>query len=380
MENTDNSDKPRRGRRAGSLIFFLTLVRCALPTRQVVLEQLCNLLPIAYYAIGLEKHRDGTNHYHVFIELTVAMVLKELTPVLQSHFACNIQPVRNRRNVLHYLSKEDSDTLHNVSDSSLHVNYRICKWLKRVRRFSLLDPFVMSLGPSYYKYLERMFNEYRQKNTCNMWNPPTVTYDCWYNDVLEWLNDFVRSPYSHKKKQLFLWGESNIGKTSCIRSITRGMRVYTPDVGGFAFGDLIAGYYDIIIFEEFEFSNYNESTLKRLLEGEPTRLAVKGLVGNVVSWQKPIVMVSNHCPSGFPWFLNRVKVVEAVGAYWQSHSFPVVKAEVSSPPKVIEISSDSETEVSVIPETSPPCSPSVSTSSSDFETPYTPRFYMETQS
>lgn len=370
------SDKKSAGRKAGGVIFFLTLVRSALPSRESVLEFLCNLLPVIYYAIGLEKHHDGSNHYHVFIELSVSMTLTDLTPVLISHCACNVQSVRNRRSVLHYLSKEDANTLHNVSDSSLHVNYRIHKWLKRTRTFSLLDPFVMSLGPSYYKYLEAMFLENQSRKCTNTWVPITCAYIGWYLAVAEWLNDFMLTRYCHKKKQLFLWGESNIGKTSCVRCVTSGLRVYTPDIGSFAFGDLTLDYYDIIVFEEFEFSNYNESTLKRLLEGDTVRLAIKGRVGRVLKWQKPIIMVSNHCPSGYPWFLNRVKVVEAVGPFWCEDRVPMVKSEIQREETVdLTISSEEEDNVPPSSVASSYCSESPSCSSSSF---YNPGFYLET--
>jgi len=44
-------------------------------------------------------------------------------------------------------------------------------------------------------------------------------FNNWRDDVITWLEDWVVNGYSHKKKQLYLHGESNTGKSSFINHL-----------------------------------------------------------------------------------------------------------------------------------------------------------------
>ena len=44
-------------------------------------------------------------------------------------------------------------------------------------------------------------------------------FNNWRDDVITWLEDWVVNGYSHKKKQLYLHGESNTGKNSFINHL-----------------------------------------------------------------------------------------------------------------------------------------------------------------
>lgn len=353
-----------RGDRSPSC-FYGTLPRCSL-TRTYVLDILLLLFPVLDYVISRERHSDGFPHVHFFVRLTVCMPIKDFAEVLRSHIesgALNVLTCKNVARVISYITKEDTEPLYNVSLSQLHFNVQLHKWLLSTRRlsfndFPIRDSFVVR-HKYCYKYIKEAFIDFhgRLRLGCPMYC--RESYEGWYNDVVSWYNDWFLNKWVAKKRQLYLYGHSNIGKSTCINKVLNGMRIFYPDYGLFAFGDLNDNY-DIIVFEEFDSSLYNMGIVKRLIEGADVRISVKSSLGRVIHWRKPVVFVSNELPGHDQSFLNRLKVVEAVGEFWREVRVTLVKPEVPGEEEaadVIEISSDeAEDDTETPPSNSLSCS------------------------
>lgn len=88
--------------------FFLTYpqVNELLPTKESLLEQIQILVPVQEYCISEEKHQDGGRHFHAYIELTHKKNIRQADFFdIRDHHP-NVQPVRNRNQVLKYIRKD----------------------------------------------------------------------------------------------------------------------------------------------------------------------------------------------------------------------------------------------------------------------------------
>lgn len=154
---------------------------------------------------------------------------------------------------------------------------------------------------------------------------------------------------------MYLWGESNVGKSCLVENVIgKGMMKYVFEVGDgrFAFDGLRHDYHKIILFEEFDWYQWKHSSryLKRLLEGRRFSADLKGKTPAMIEWaNKPVIMVSNFMLIDDPAIVNRLHIVKAEGKYFENGVQAYVKKEVdeeenvsSQEEEVIELSSEEE--------------------------------------
>lgn len=103
----------------------------------------------------------------------------------------------------------------------LRFYYKIYHWSQRTSKFSYADPFVLNARRDHnlvnLAYQDFKVERFRLKSL----KPLVVLkrFNNWRDEVIDWYNDWVNNGYSHKKKQLYLFGESNTGKTYFINEI-----------------------------------------------------------------------------------------------------------------------------------------------------------------
>lgn len=81
-----------------------------------------------------------------------------------------------------------------------------------------------------------------------------------------------------KKRQLYLWGPSNVGKSSLVESLIGKVNmkfVFYPGVGKFFMQGFDPYFHKFFLFEEFKLHFYPVNMLKRLLEGREYAYPVK---------------------------------------------------------------------------------------------------------
>lgn len=85
-------------------------------------------------------------------------------------------------------------------------------------KFEISDPFV-TFHRNSYVFLEKLHARIR-KSLVNMISlqPYKINkrFGNWRDRVVDWFNDWVINGFVHKKKQLFLHGKQDTGKTSFI--------------------------------------------------------------------------------------------------------------------------------------------------------------------
>lgn len=97
--------------------------------------------------------------------------------------------------------------------------------------------------------------------------------------------------------------------------------VYYPGVGKFFMQSFDVYFHKVIIFEEFNFSFYQPSFLKRLLENQTYAYPVKCSNDNIFNFNGPIIFISNEdirdvCSDEA--LLGRLLIVTAYNAFVSS--------------------------------------------------------------
>lgn len=287
-------------------------------------------------------------HIHCWLNFLEDINCVEIRELLEIYFPdCNydIQPCRSSRNTLKYISKEDKHLLTNVSTSKLSFNYQLFIWAEKTETFSFTDPFVVN-NHQKYLFLQKYHAEFRSKIPVEFeLKPFEVTYSGWAMDVILWFNEAINNT-KHKFPMLYLYGDTNVGKTSLIELLIgdKNMKyVFYPDIGKFAFQDLYPNFHKIILFEEFDCKYHCTGNLKRLLERKPFKASVKCSVGRIIDFKGLIIFVSNFDSFEDEALRSRVKYVHASSPFWLEEKVLLPKTEVQVSDQeeieIVEISS-----------------------------------------
>lgn len=145
--------------------------------------------------------------------------------------------------------------------------------------------------------------------------------DNWHKKVVDWFNDWVINGYRHKKKQLYLWGPSNTGKSTFINTLIElSLKISaqetieninedefdlnyedqimrpTPNDKCFAWQSYNEKQHNLVVIEEFHVSEYCVADMKKLLAGETFVANVKNGRSRKIKLQMPMVLISNFDP------------------------------------------------------------------------------------
>lgn len=124
-----------------------------------------------------------------------------------------------------------------------------------------------------------------------------VSAGCYWPRVVEnWWNTFINNPVVHKRRQLYLFGETDTGKTSCINAIVSGLCVYRPSNDQWPFSGLRHDH-QAIVWDEFKPTAHNDHTysqINQVIAGEQCRVSVKGAPSIEVHFTGPVIFVSNY--------------------------------------------------------------------------------------
>lgn len=349
----------KKTRNRPGTLFFVTL--SVLNISSNIRRDFVNIFDdLVSYCCCLEnswKSSEVSWHIHCFLEFKCKILLVDLREFIVCNFPdlkLDIQSVRNRSNCLKYISKEDTSLYTNIKSSCLNFNYRVFEWAKRSYKFDVTDPFVVE-HRFCYRYLNKYFDQYKRNCKFDKWDDLYPCVDAFQNWSLEcavWWNTYYKK-YTVKRPALYLYGKSNVGKSSFIESLIgpRNLKyVFYPGVGKFFMQDFDEQYHKVIVFEEFDYQYCCVSMLKRLLEGKAYSYPVKCMSDRVIEFRGPIIFVSNYREITEEAVLNRLKIVHADVPYWHHEKARIPKVEDDSDkenhPETCAISSSSGEESS----------------------------------
>lgn len=292
-----------------------------------------------------------SEHLHCFLEFSDGYLLSDLVNILRDlffeHFvSIDVQNCRSKQDVLRYISKEDRNVYYNCKITQLSINYQIYYWAANTPQFKYSDSFVIT-HRNQYRYIERVHNEIRQEiRALEFVEFPRLcsTYIGWPLQAARAWYYMLDNRKKKKVRKLYLYGGTNCGKSTYIEKLIGFENlqfVFYPGVGKFFMQGFNSVLHRVILFEEFNLNFYPQSMLKRLLEGRPYSYPVKCEQDKSISFNGPIVFVSNFFEINDDALLSRLTVINADRPYWEEEEMAKIK-EINSTEEVVSLVSEEE--------------------------------------
>lgn len=353
ISSVENNSKSKRKRCKPGRQFFVTLELFEIyaAVREDFVQAFEDL---ATYCVAVERSvvsKRVSFHLHAFLEFNDKYLLTDIRQHIVSCFPDNhldIQACKSRKSTLKYITKEDIHCYFNCKLSELHFNKRVFEWASNTDKFDHTDPFVVEHRFS-YNYLHKYFIDHKFSA---IKDKPLVkfpyAYHNWTLDCVIWWNKKICSS-KVKDKQLYLYGDSNVGKSTFVEKMIGSAMpfVFQPGCGKFFMQGFRKGFHKVILFEEFEYNYYPTGLLKRLLEGRLASYPVKCGPDMSIAFNGPIIFVSNFENVVDNALRNRMLFVSAQTPFWEAIQACLPKEEDSSDSE-ISISSDSDDETPLV--------------------------------
>lgn len=335
----------RKSRKPGRLFFVTLNLECEV-YEDIRKDFVAVFQDLITYVCAIEKSDNSelvSNHLHCFLEFGSEIFVDDLRKFVVDNFeeVCNkidVQPCRSRRNCIKYCSKEDEGVYYNCKTSELHIYFRTIKWAATREEFRYKDPFVFEQR-NQYRYIEKVYQDVRSCiNAAKFkgFEMCRMGFSGWAMQcALAW-NQMLRDAAQKKSKgqKLYLWGNTNVGKSTLIESFFGGSidlpEVYCPGVGKFFMGEFDPLVHKAIVFEEFEYKYYPIALLKRLVEGRRGTYMVKCCPTKSFAFHGPIIFVSNYEEITDVAFRSRLTIVNATTPYWMEDKVEIPSTEEGS--------------------------------------------------
>lgn len=316
------ADKDKRVRRPGTS-FCVTVALDVVESKDVFYEWLHCALgdSLLEYCICVEDYKDSTGkHIHCYLKTEKEYYLDFLRAKFVQRFkdvrTLDLQPCKRSIDWLRYITKEDADPLTNMRSSQFNFYYHLVHFARRSSSsvIDVTDPFVVKNWQK-LKLIERFVYEYRLKDqgipVLRKYDKPFIAFS-WAWQVVNWYNRNYENK-EVRKNQLYLWGDTNIGKSTLIEEIIRGANVCQPFPSEFGFSGYLPGRTQVILFEEFEWSVWRPFNyiLKRIVEGRRVEVNVKGKPPMLIEHRGLVIFVSNENNVSDEALISRLIMVRA---------------------------------------------------------------------
>lgn len=346
MAHMSQSTMFRHGSTRASHNFAVTVKHVSL-SKQIVFELLTDLCESLVVSEEGHNTRANSLHHHVYMKTRQEHKISDIRRIIYTIYHDNeyasreqeervyVATVRKMKHYLKYITKEDTSPLFfGINDHDLSFAYKAIKWAENTDEYKASDPFVLS-HPNYYKLLEQVHAAVKsESNACTI--QPLRVYEhlrnehehqeLWKLQVIDWWNDWVRNGWHHKKKQLYLHGPPNTGKTYFIDHLLQrtigdsfNMQVFTPAPSEhkFAWADFEPNVHNVLKIDEFNLNEFNVNELKKAMEGQEFTINRKFQKSKRVHLRMPMIFISNLRPpssdmlnSSKSGFAERVIVVD----------------------------------------------------------------------
>lgn len=307
------------------------------------------------YVVALENHHDAEGrvtgcHIHAFFKTEVPILLTDLRHHLCASLgenfvnrlnpAINLQPITEAdvRSKVEYATKEDlSAVIVGVPLSYASLYFRQYVYIKTHRVFCYNDPLVFECKHE-LPYLLKRHSEFWEKQDFakvedeqrianqEFTRKHAINGGTWVDDLNTWIQaaSFMLSqehhlqtaPTTYKQRNLYLWGDSGVGKTTTLEMLLPSLAnvCFTPtsNEATFAYSGLNSATRAIYIpdADKIFFANHRETVL-RLAEGKVLSIASKFSGPLKMAFHGLFVVVSNYQPPVDPAFVNRFTIIHA---------------------------------------------------------------------
>lgn len=343
--------------RLSSTSIFLTFPRCAVPGAPVLraLELLATSkhTTILFAVVGVEAHEDGSPHLHVFakfgrrVNFSGPSGIAALDSLVGQHGDYEVP--RSAVDCVRYCIKGGCyeelgfDAREFVTAGETRKSTKSAIYAKMIINGSSSCD-VMETDPGYFmlhkSHIEAFESFVERKNMrddrggfpVDLPDDLEVDTGTVSHLVYDWMKSNLLCARVFKKKQLYLWGPPDMGKTSFVLLLASYLRVCY--MGSELYDDDYEdNLYDFCFFDEFA-GNRTLRFMNEFLQGSPMKIQKKSKPALLKKQNIPVIICSNIHPMdvykcanvrSVEAFLTRVQVVEVGGLQCLGNLFEIIE-------------------------------------------------------
>ncbi len=292
---------------------FLTYPQCG-EAKEAVLTRISTVFKDALECtiVAREMHQTDEPHLHVLIAFKERRDFKGLSGMKQLDKLAgkhgNYQAVRNWSACVVYVAKENDfisegidipkfikATLGKRSTKSDKIAKMIIDDNATSEEIAAAHPGFFLMHKRKIEELEEWTGRKRAKLDMKPWiplNPLNYEHEA-DQEIAEWLNANMTGTRPFKSPQLFIHGDTNLGKTSLIENLNKHFRVFYIPVTEDFYCTFTNSDYDLAILDEFK-GQKTIQWMNRWLDGQRMGLKMKGKAQYLKTLNIPTIILSNY--------------------------------------------------------------------------------------
>lgn len=110
--------------------------------------------------------------------------------------------------------------------------------------------------------------------------------------IHDWVDLNIRKDRDPAEKHLYIYGETQLGKTTFVSNLRKALKVYEVPYDEDFYDYYEDGLYDLAVLDEFK-GNKKIGWLNQFLQGHPFSLRRKGLPAYIKRQNLPVIILSN---------------------------------------------------------------------------------------
>lgn len=346
----------KRGGKKKVKDFELTLSQSTLCKAHVfmALEEFCESLVVSQEAHTNEHGVQVGSHFHCYLRLYKRDRIVGLRGVARSNLfdddeetqeSIHISTLRNAKHWIKYITKEDTHPMvKNVDKGTFHQSYKIHEYIRNHEVYNTTDPFIRQ-NPSLVNIIGRMHTEYWSKVTMNNHRLAVIARPVMPDYEINWVQRVSETLTQHKN--LYLYGDTGVGKTVCINWLlqTNIGTVYLPcGSTNWEFGEINnCTVYAVAGDAGESYLSSHRQAILRLTDGDPISINVKCGGFKTVIFKGILIVISNYPPEQDAALLRRFTVINA-NEYGVSETIQPKTEIQEDVEETINISSEEELE------------------------------------
>ncbi len=250
--------------------FFLTFPQCnvepTLALNRLIFKHKCQ-----WAVVSQENHLDGTPHLHIVLNLKETLITRD--PNIWDFIAekhGNYQVAKHILKVVKYVTKDGNYVSHHIdvptwikshqtkNGASFELVATLMKEGKSLEELDDLHPGMIARNLVKLRKYEQFLTSKRRKiasKELQQWKALDIgNLDLDFRILGIWMNNNLHpgSPRHFKQKQLWVWGNSNLGKTSMIMKLMTFFRTYMIPMDVRHLDDYEDDDYDLLVMDEFK--------------------------------------------------------------------------------------------------------------------------------
>ncbi len=289
--------------------FFLTFPKCEVSPNLALTRVIFKHTDLKWIVCSQEKHLDGSNHLHLCIWLKKKISYRDPNYwdfIAKKHG--NYQVARDIVHVLKYVTKHNNYVSHGIDVQSYLKSKKSKKGLSfewaaaqmkagaSIEDLDEENPAIVLQNLRKLQDYQRFLNRKKRKlagSNLTAWTPiDLLSLPQDFRSLGAWLNSNLGSPRIFKQKQLWIYGGTNLGKTSLMMSLMKYFRIYLVPLDCRYLDDYDDAEYDLIMFDEFK----GQKTIRWLngfVEGSPFPV-LRRYNSTIKNKNLPVIVLSNY--------------------------------------------------------------------------------------